>query len=258
MRREQGRIVLVLALVGGLLAVPALMGANNSCVPIPEGCVTHDDCGAEQYCDAGACATLGACETAADCEDQPLIVPLCLGHFTCDFGLCNWNCGAAQTACDPAEELSCGDDEVCLADSIDEEGLCRPFQHGSTVGAGYACGGSIGVGCAEGLYCKGLPYGVDGGSGVCTLMDCNDWFAEYLTVTEYLSRCTSSAECAAIPGTSCGCTRNLVLSENADMNLFWAIYDAMNAGGCGLVSTCDCPAADGFVCDNGHCAWNYL
>jgi subtilisin-like proprotein convertase family protein len=53
---------------------------------------------------------------------------------------------------------------------------------------GEACGGSIGYGCYDGLYCQGLPEeGVIGGSGVCLLMgtcettpDCsvgdNDWY----------------------------------------------------------------------------------
>ena len=74
--------------------------------------------------------------------------------------------------CDPAVEQSCKDaDKVCMAETVDEDGICQPFDHGTTVGAGYKCGGSIGVSCAEGLACEGMPVGMIGGTGVCTLTD---------------------------------------------------------------------------------------
>ncbi|MCU0662237.1 MAG: hypothetical protein MUC50_07915 [Myxococcota bacterium] len=170
------------------------------------------------------------------------------------------DCSPNLETCDPTQEMSCQDPElICMANTIDETGTCEPFEHGTTVGAGYACGGSIGVGCAKGLFCKGLPFNRLGGSGVCTLMECDDWSAEYSRFVDANNQCVSASDCQAISGTSCGCTRNLVLSKNADMDAFWSLADAMSADGCSrFTSTCDCPRADGFKCDNGHCRWNYL
>lgn len=169
------------------------------------------------------------------------------------------DCSTDDEGCDPAEEESCEDPSlVCMAETIEETGTCRPFQHGATVGAGYACGGSIGVSCAKGLFCKGLPYKTIGGSGVCTLMDCEDWSEEYSRFVSANNQCVSAQDCQAIPGTSCGCTRNLVLSNNADLETLWDLGDLMSADGCHpFLSTCDCPPAEGFKCDAGHCSWNY-
>jgi len=162
--------------------------------------------------------------------------------------------------CNPATELACGDELVCVAETIEEDGSCLEFDHGQTVGAGYSCGGSIGVGCAEGLYCAGLPKypGWIGGTGTCTLMECSDWYKEYQDAIKMMNTCTTADECVAIPGTSCGCTHDVVLNKNADTTMVSKIINAMNADECGIMTTCDCPQADGFKCESGHCAWNYL
>lgn len=163
-----------------------------------------------------------------------------------------------QLACDPMVEASCPEENVCVAESVSEAGECRPFDHGQTVGAGYSCGGSIGVSCAEGLFCAGLPHGLVGGSGTCTLMACSDWMGEYDRMVEYLGRCDAADECVGISGTSCGCTRNLVLNKDSELGGFWSLVEQMNQAGCGIATTCDCPPADGYLCEDGHCAWNYL
>jgi hypothetical protein len=254
------RTVLSIGLVAAAAAivVTALTGARSSCIPVAEGCVEHADCAPGQYCDEGACEVLGWCETAADCYGQPIIVPLCLGYFTCAANACAWHCGPQPLTCDPAVPRACGDELVCVAASLDAPGVCQPFEHGVTVGAGYACGGSIGVGCAEGLFCAGLPYGRTGGTGVCTDMTCSDWYREYQALTTTLRHCQTAADCVAVPGTSCGCTRNLVLNRSEDLTPFWRLVEQMNADGCGLATTCDCPPADGYVCREGLCGWNYL
>ncbi len=161
-----------LTLLAGTLVFLALANTKGSCVPVePEGCGADADCGDGMYCDDGACAILGACETAEDCEGQPLIVPACVGFFSCPAGSCIWSCGVPVETCDPATPLDCGDQLVCVASTVDEPGTCAPFDHGQTVGAGYTCGGSIGVGCAEGLSCLGLPQGMVGGTGTCGIED---------------------------------------------------------------------------------------
>lgn len=96
----------------------------------------------------------------------------------CNTCVCTGNGGIACTemacfpTCDPAEEKSCADEDlVCMAETVEETGMCQPFAHGTTVGAGYGCGGSIGVSCAEGLFCQGLPTRMIGGTGVCALTE---------------------------------------------------------------------------------------
>ena len=62
-----------------------------------------------------------------------------------------------------------------------------------------------------------------------------------------------------LTGTSCGCTRNLVARLDADETRFrdlLATQADMQCGG--MASTCDCPEADGYACENGRCTWNYL
>ena len=73
--------------------------------------------------------------------------------------------------------------------------------------------------------------------------------------------CSDDAECGQVlEGTSCGCTRNWVARLDADTTDFWDLVDLAGELRCELpfVSTCDCPAADGYACVDGVCAWNYL
>ncbi|MBN2524850.1 MAG: hypothetical protein JXR76_00565 [Deltaproteobacteria bacterium] len=87
---------------------------------------------------------------------------------------------------------------------------------------------------------------------------CSQWRVAYVREANRIAACNDASECEAVKGTSCGCTRNLVANMNADKTDFFALLKAMSAAGCGIVTTCDCPAADGYVCDNGMCDWNYL
>ncbi|MCP4674005.1 MAG: hypothetical protein GY854_00485 [Deltaproteobacteria bacterium] len=88
--------------------------------------------------------------------------------------------------------------------------------------------------------------------------DCADWHTAYSAEVENVAACTSADQCEALPGTSCGCTRNLVVNSASDLTYFWELYGAMADAGCGIYTTCDCPPADGYVCEEGQCAWNYL
>lgn len=78
------------------------------------------------------------------------------------------------------------------------------------------------------------------------------------TVAE-ISACESDAQCGQVlAGTSCGCTRNKVARKDADLTEFEARSQKLQELGCGgMISTCDCPPADGFVCADGSCTWNY-
>jgi len=81
----------------------------------------------------------------------------------------------------------------------------------------------------------------------------------YSALLKSLKWCQSADECISLPGTSCGCTNNLVVSENSGQWLLWDLTDKMAEAGCSpFISTCDCPPADGFICDNNQCQWNYL
>ena len=79
------------------------------------------------------------------------------------------------------------------------------------------------------------------------------FFAELAVV----QACETDDDCGqAIPNTSCGCTRDLVAAADADLTSL----EALMATDCELAlgSVCDCPEADGFVCDEGICNWNYV
>ncbi len=247
----------------GIVAIAALTGAaGDGCEPAPtqgEACGVGDACAAGLTClhyygIAGPSGPEFAtceypCKSDTDCPAEQACSLIADGPG---------NVCQPVTVCDPSEVQSCGSAQVCVASSVEETGVCSDFQHGQTVGAGYSCGGSIGVSCAEGLYCKGMPQGKVGGSGTCTLMTCSDWHEEYQSWVSHINHCASADDCVSVSGTSCGCTRDVVVNKHQDLIGFEALVSAMNEAGCGLITTCDCPAADGFACTNGVCGWNYL
>lgn len=75
-----------------------------------------------------------------------------------------------------------------------------------------------------------------------------------------IQACEVAADCGQVlQGTSCGCTRNLVASVDADTAAFDDLLDEQSAAGCDVGgSTCDCPTADGFACVENRCTWNYV
>lgn len=93
------------------------------------------------------------------------------------------------------------------------------------------------------------------------IMDCAALEAAFAAETKKIRSCTKNAECGQdLQGTSCGCTRNWVARNDADTTHFYELIDQGAALQCELIpaSTCDCPAAEGFACDQGICTWNYL
>ncbi|HNS98509.1 MAG TPA: hypothetical protein PLJ27_06155 [Polyangiaceae bacterium] len=248
----------------GLGALLALTGAKgDGCQPAPqqgEVCGVGDACAVGLTCVHyyGIAGPSGPefrsceipCTQGSDCpKDQACtLIADGPGH------VCR---PSSDAPCDPSVEQSCGANEVCVADTLTDQGFCHLAGHGQSVGAGYACGGSIGNTCAQGLYCKGLAHDVHGGTGVCAQMTCDDWRTEFDNFLASMQGCVTAEDCAAVSGTSCGCTRNVVVNKNGDYEGFVAFVQQMNDAGCGRRTPCDCPAAQGFACVDGICGWNY-
>ena len=123
------------------------------------------------------------------------------------------------------------------------------------------CGGIGALQCKEGFACA--PAGCD----PLTTADCAGCCIDCTLVTEAfetfltdLQSCTTADQCGTpLTGTSCGCTRNLV--GRADMSKemldgFYSMKGLYEQCGGSFISTCDCPAAFGFKCDSGKCAYN--
>ncbi|MFH1532513.1 MAG: hypothetical protein ABIK09_17450 [Pseudomonadota bacterium] len=93
----------------------------------------------------------------------------------------------------------------------------------------------------------------------CVTCTCGEWSETWGAVLQQVQACQAAEDCVDVPATSCGCTMNYVVNKSVDLWMFWQVSEAMNAAGCGpFMSTCSCPAADGFKCENGICGWNYL
>lgn len=90
-------------------------------------------------------------------------------------------------------------------------------------------------------------------------LSCAELGAERAAELASIQSCSADVECGQeLTGTSCGCTRNLVARAGADVTRFREILSALERAECdSLVTTCDCPPADGFVCNEGRCTWNY-
>lgn len=92
-------------------------------------------------------------------------------------------------------------------------------------------------------------------------VDCAKLKADYQAELAQISSCVDAQECGQeLKGTSCGCTHNAVARLDADSTQLYDLLMLADEHRCELilVGTCDCPAADGFVCNNGFCGWNYL
>jgi hypothetical protein len=91
--------------------------------------------------------------------------------------------------------------------------------------------------------------------------ECDTIVADYEAELAAVQSCTDHAECGQpIPGTSCGCTRDLVARTDADLTVVGelqaqAAEEACDIGG---TSVCDCPEALGFGCFDGACAFNHV
>lgn len=90
-------------------------------------------------------------------------------------------------------------------------------------------------------------------------IDCKQVIRKFEEEWKKVNSCTKSSECGQlVEKVSCGCTRVPVARKNADLASFYKWLSYGGKVGClSLGSTCDCPEADGFICKNGSCQWNY-
>ena len=89
---------------------------------------------------------------------------------------------------------------------------------------------------------------------------CDEVNAEMKNELAGLQACSVDSDCGLIlERTSCGCTNNLVARKDFDATRFRGLQDRAYELECGGGTTdCSCPDADGFVCTNGVCGWNYV
>ncbi|MDI1432812.1 hypothetical protein [Polyangium sorediatum] len=135
---------------------------------------------------------------------------------------------------------------------------------GGDAGAGGTTGNGTGGAGSSGGSDGGGSSGTTGGGGSggsASDLTCAEIEVELPKEQAAIMSCTADAQCGQeLKGTSCGCTRNLVARLDADTTRFYELLTTSQELQCddGVGSTCDCPNAEGFVCKNGFCAWNYV
>jgi hypothetical protein len=225
----------------------------------PGSCAADDG---DDFCGGksdGACWCDDLCASYGDCcgDKQPVCDGVDPGPALC---MSDDACEAGQV-CDHAECLSnCPPGMVCPAVCW---GQCADAPAVPDTCAG-ACGGKSEGSCWCDDLCSEYGDCCEDYDAACTepVASCDEIVEDFLAETTEIRSCTTDGECGQVlDGTSCGCTRNWVARTDADIAEWSDLRDAAFANGCSLpggISTCDCPAADGFVCDAGTCAWNYL
>ena len=89
---------------------------------------------------------------------------------------------------------------------------------------------------------------------------CDEVNAELKDELAVVQACSVDADCGLVlEGSSCGCTNELVAHKDFDTARFRGLQARADELKCGGATTdCSCPTADGFVCTNGVCGWNYV
>lgn len=172
-------------------------------------------------------------------------------------------CGDGQ--CESGWENPCNCPEDCKEDPTDPMALCAATGgtwNGCGSGCGpWSCGEPFQMDCPAVCVSQcecGDGMGWDPQQG-CVSCTCNEWWETWKALLTQVAQCNSVANCIDVPGTSCGCTHNLVVNKDVDLWLFWKVAGWMGDDGCSpFVSDCDCPPAEGFACMDGLCTWNYL
>lgn len=205
----------------------------------------------------GNCWCDDQCESYGDCcADKPQVCDapaLCLSDVACADGE-----GCDQSFC----FSNCAPGQICPAVCW---GQCLPVEPVEPVASCVdACGGQSDAGCycdelcSEFGDCCGDVDEVCGGAA----STCETLVPALASETTTIRACELASQCGQVlTGTSCGCTRNWVARNDADLGAWNTLRDEAQALGCeipGTISTCDCPATDGFACEQGVCTWNYL
>ena len=114
------------------------------------------------------------------------------------------------------------------------------------------------------LFCENGFATDENGCEICSCNEpvdtCGPIINDYETELAEIMACETDDQCGQVlTGTSCGCTRNLVARVDADLADLEEVRAKAELNECSLggISTCDCPPADGFVCNDGTCGWNY-
>lgn len=209
-------------------------------------CLTDDACKEGQYCDHSEC--LG------NCPPDQICPAVCWGQCLPEEG-------------DPCKANDdCAKDEFC---SFDIEAVCGKLDYGECTVRPEVCTKIWAPVCG----CDGKTHSNEcmaNAAGVSIVSegecepepkDCDTLVSAVLDEAAAIRSCSADAECGQpLAGTSCGCTRDWVARSDADTDTFYALLDQAFSAGCevpGTISTCDCPPANGFVCDAGMCQWNY-
>lgn len=224
-------------------------------------CLSDDTCLPDQVCDHSVCLNdcepgeicpavcLGECvdDTSGDCGDGtlglcPALPPVC-AQGTASFIVDNcWGPCVDPSTCEPPVDpvIPCSDGSfpVCkIAVAPCEEGLVREITEG--------CFGA----CVDPSTCE--PPN-----------SCDEIVDAFMEETAEVRSCNVAADCGQVlAGTSCGCTNNWVARADADVEAWYEMREDVWDADCNIpggISTCDCPATDGFACEDNVCTWNYL
>lgn len=258
--------------------------APGSCADVDGG----DSCGGQSD---GACWCDDLCLSYGDCcGDKQLVCDgvdpgptLCLSDNSCEDGdfcdmtQCLSNCpdgmicpavcwGACEEAPQPPQcpnvcDAICAGDPPAIPEGCPTPQCACPEPEGGSCED--ACGGQSDSTCWCDDACSGYGDCCEDFEEACAepVDVCEELIVAYEAETAEIRSCSDDADCGQVlTGTSCGCSRNWVARNDADISTWEDIRSQANDEGCtiGGISTCDCPATDGFECDAGVCNWNYL
>lgn len=229
---------------------------NESVPGCPTECVKEGEIGSSMMTPMECCPGLKAIAVAT----WDPVNGFC--GMASDIFLCS-KCGNGTCESDWENPCNCSGD--CKVDPVDPMALCEATG-GQWVGCGSGCGPWS---CGEPfqMICPGVCISqCECGDGMgwdpqkgCMSCTCSEWWETWKSLLAQVAQCSSASDCIDVPGTSCGCTRNLVVNKDVDLWFFWKVAGWMGDDGCSpFVSTCDCPSADGFACVDGLCSWNYF